>query len=173
MTANQINYWANQERERSNRANEAETNRSNLAREYETHRSNVTKEKETERNNRATLAETNRHNVVAENELNRANIAKETEDITSHRKNEELQAAKNNIAAWEATYGKGALGVQKGDLTTALMNHILISRDAAGHSAGSSGSVGGVVRPLSSLYDIFGGSRGSSSRPVSKPNITY
>nr|UBJ26029.1 putative ORF1 [Rodent picobirnavirus] len=51
MTANQIAYWANQEKARNNRAVEKETNRSNLAREAETNRANVAKETETHRAN--------------------------------------------------------------------------------------------------------------------------
>nr|AVX53338.1 putative ORF1 [Marmot picobirnavirus] len=60
MTRNQLQYFANQEIARSNRAKEsqainelAETSRSNLAREFETNRSNVAREQETHRSNAA------------------------------------------------------------------------------------------------------------------------
>lgn len=45
MTSNQLTYWANVERQRSNLANEAETQRSNLAREQETTRHNIEQER--------------------------------------------------------------------------------------------------------------------------------
>lgn len=73
MTNNQIKYWENVERQRSNRANEAETNRHNLAMEglqyyanQETIRSNKAKEQETTRSNKAREVETNRANVAGE-----------------------------------------------------------------------------------------------------------
>lgn len=44
MTKNQLQYWANQEIARANRAKEEETNRSNLAKETETHRANLMQE---------------------------------------------------------------------------------------------------------------------------------
>lgn len=46
MTKNQLDFWKNQETERSNRANEAETHRANVERETEQHRSAVAKETE-------------------------------------------------------------------------------------------------------------------------------
>lgn len=63
MTRNQIEYWANKEKERSNRANESETFRANYAREQETHRSNLANE-----------VETNRHNVATESLQQYANM---------------------------------------------------------------------------------------------------
>lgn len=73
MTANQIAYWANVERERSNRANEYltskkldEERRSNIANEKELNRSNVAREGETWRSNVAREGETFRHNIADE-----------------------------------------------------------------------------------------------------------
>lgn len=52
MTANQLQYWANQETKRANLAKEAENIRSNTAKEAENVRSNKAKEKETKRHNK-------------------------------------------------------------------------------------------------------------------------
>lgn len=97
MTSNQLQYWANKEVQRSNKAQEAETHRSNVARETETNRHNVVVEKETERHNRATelltsadIAEKVRHNQATEllgqqqlAETHRANLAHESYQISS------------------------------------------------------------------------------------------
>lgn len=86
MTRNQILYQEQQERARSNRANEtltsardAETARSNLANERETNRANVARETETQRSNLAREFETNRSNLVREAETSRSNLARELE----------------------------------------------------------------------------------------------
>nr|AVD97084.1 hypothetical protein [Picobirnavirus sp.] len=63
MTKNQIDYWGNQEKERSNRANEAETHRANVERETENHRSAVAKETEDLRHHQADEA----NNALAAN----------------------------------------------------------------------------------------------------------
>lgn len=69
MTQNQIAYWANQEKGRSNRAQETETHRHNVA----TEGVEGGKLKETQRHNAATefnesgkLRETSRHNLASE-----------------------------------------------------------------------------------------------------------
>lgn len=66
MTSNQLKYWENEERKRSNRAQEVENHRSNVAKERETYRSNLAKEKETNRSNLAKEVETNRSNLKDE-----------------------------------------------------------------------------------------------------------
>lgn len=53
MTSNQLQYWANKETERANRAREQENYRSNVAREEENRRSNIARETETNRSNLA------------------------------------------------------------------------------------------------------------------------
>lgn len=61
MTRNQLQYQANLEIARSNRAREAETNRANVAKETEDRRSNIARETETNRANLVNEAETARH----------------------------------------------------------------------------------------------------------------
>lgn len=83
MTTNQINYWANVERERSNRANEAENYRSHVANETETNRSNVAKETETHRANVERETETKRHNKYEEGVATAKAVTGGFKDITS------------------------------------------------------------------------------------------
>lgn len=61
MTRNQLQYHANMELARSNRAREFETNRANMAKEAEDKRSNIARETETNRANLVNEAETARH----------------------------------------------------------------------------------------------------------------
>lgn len=61
MTRNQLQYHANMEIARSNRAREIETNRANMAKEAEDKRSNLAREAETNRSNLVNEAETARH----------------------------------------------------------------------------------------------------------------
>lgn len=100
MTRNQLTYWENEERKRSNRAQEQETTRSNRARETETNRHNVIVEVETERHNRATenlgwaqLTEQNRHAVKTEQQQDR-NLA---EQERANLAREQLQALNLNL----------------------------------------------------------------------------
>nr|AVD54051.1 ORF1 [Macaque picobirnavirus 15] len=104
MTANQLAYMANKERERNNRAVEFETNRHNVETENlghstlaETTRHNYATEanqlfsfQEQARHNKATEDETSRHNKAYESETNRANRARESENYRSNRANEAI-----------------------------------------------------------------------------------
>lgn len=102
MTSNQLKYWENRERERSNRANEIETARSNRV-----------KEIETERSNRAKEIETNRSNLVKEKETNRANLVKEAETERSNKNKEwltEVQVAGDHPVSYAALTAARLLG---------------------------------------------------------------
>lgn len=95
MTKNQLEYRAQNEQIRANKAKEAETKRYNLVREdidraslaqdllkhqqvlYETNRSNVAKEAEATRSNLAREAENRRANIASLDELSRHNRATE------------------------------------------------------------------------------------------------
>lgn len=76
MTTNQVNYWANVERERSNRAQELETKRHNVNSE----KISIFQSQEQKRHNLATeqlgsqdLSERIRHNIATEAEATRSN----------------------------------------------------------------------------------------------------
>lgn len=83
MTANQIAYQANVERERTNRVNELLQSGRNI----EEARANRTKELLSWRD----LLEQSRANRVKETELARSNIARETETARTNRKIESIK----------------------------------------------------------------------------------
>lgn len=81
MTNNQIRYWEHVEKQRSNRASEAETNRHNLAVESLQYYAN----QEQVRANKAREGENVRSNVARERENTRANKASEVVRSESNR----------------------------------------------------------------------------------------
>lgn len=116
MTRNQIEYWANQEKERNNRAVEVETNRSNLAREIETNRHNLATESAQNRqilNDLQKISndyylgltgqrETERSNKAREKENTRSAQAKEKEAILSRLQDRDIRRRQQSTADYNA-----------------------------------------------------------------------
>lgn len=112
MTHNQIEYWKNQETQRSNLAAERENLRSNQAKERETYRSNLERERETRNRNlndyllgMLNYSEISRHNRATEmqqnryyKEIERSNQAKEIENKRSNLANER-ETHRSNLAS--------------------------------------------------------------------------
>lgn len=87
MTRNQLQYHANMEIARSNRARELETNRANMAKETEDKRSNLARE-----------AEENRSNIARETETNRANLVNEAETARHQQRIDRSTTARNIVS---------------------------------------------------------------------------
>lgn len=103
MTKNQIDYWASLEKERANKASEAEAARANRERERETRRSNLTKEVETNRANRATEY------------LRGQEVAAKFADIGTKQRANEINALNAATQARKADIDESYLAIAKND----------------------------------------------------------
>lgn len=110
MLATQVSYFDLKERERHNRASEAETRRTNLANEEIKTQQNL----ETQRTNLAKEAETYRTNVAREQETHRSNLVSENIEYGNMEANQK-RAANNTLST-----GIDAVDTMLGWVTTAI-----------------------------------------------------